>query len=67
MRAMLGQVLEDGDAPIYELVERQALMDLAEGTVARPWFGQLMAGPQLMAYMVQLNGWLREYDVRIRI
>ena len=42
-------------------------MDLAEGTVARPWFGQLMAGPQLMAYMVQLNGWLREYDVRIRI
>ena len=61
------QVLEDGDAPIYELVERQALMDLAEGTVARPWFGQLMAGPQLMAYMVQLNGWLREYDVRIRI
>ena len=60
-------MLEDGDAPIYELVERQALMDLAEGTVARPWFGQLMAGPQLMAYMVQLNGWLREYDVRIRI
>ena len=64
---MLGQVLEEGDAPIYELVERQALMDLAEGTVARPWFGQLMACPQLMAYMVQLNGWLREYDVRIRI
>ena len=67
MRAMLGQVLEDGDAPIYELVERQALMDLAEGTVARPWFGQLMAGPQLLAYLLQVNSWLLRYHIYLKL
>lgn len=30
-----------------------------------PWFGQLMIGPQLMAYLIQLNIWLGEYKVKL--
>ena len=31
----------------------------------RPWYGQLMAAPQMMAYVLQLNDWLRKYSVEI--
>jgi len=67
MRRRLKEIASDEDAPIYALVERRALQDLLYGTVNRPWFGQLMAGPQLMAYLIQLNGWLKTYQVKIRL
>ncbi len=31
-----------------------------------PWFGQLMTVPQLLAYLIQLETWLREYKITIR-
>lgn len=33
----------------------------------KPWFGQLMAGPQLLAYYIQINEWLKEYSIVIDI
>ena len=27
----------------------------------KPWYGQLMAGPQLLAYLLQVNYWLKKY------
>ena len=29
----------------------------------RPWFGQLMAGPQMIAYLLQVNAWMKRYQV----
>ena len=29
----------------------------------RPWFGQLMAGPQLAAYWIQMNEWMLRYHI----
>ena len=34
---------------------------------SRPWFGQLMTGPQLMAYLCQVNMWLETYKPEIEI
>ncbi len=31
----------------------------------KPWYGQLMAGPQMIAYMLQVNYWLKKYHVQI--
>lgn len=31
----------------------------------RPWFGQLMTGPQLLAYLCQVNTWLKEYNDKV--
>ena len=36
-------------------------------TFLRPWFGQLMNGPQLMAYLIQVNQWLEKYRPEIII
>ena len=27
--------------------------------LCKPWFGQLMAGPQMLAYIIQVNYWLK--------
>ena len=27
----------------------------------KPWYGQLMAGPQMLAYIIQISYWLKEY------
>lgn len=29
----------------------------------KPWYGQLMAGPQMLAYVLQIGYWLRKYDL----
>ena len=33
----------------------------------KPWFGQLMTGPQVIAYLIQLETWLNEYNVKLDI
>ena len=29
----------------------------------KPWYGQLMAGPQMLAYVLQISEWLRKYEL----
>lgn len=58
-------VLEDRNAPIFQIVNRNALMDLMTAEYSWPWYGQLMRVPQTIAYMLQLNFWLKAYNVRI--
>ena len=41
------------------------IVDTEGKSYTTPWFGQLMTGPQLIAYLIQLNIWLKEYDVNI--
>ena len=31
----------------------------------KPWYGQLLAGPQMMAYLIQIDYWMRKYSVSI--
>ena len=33
----------------------------------KPWFGQLMAGPQLLAYLLQVNSWLLRYHIYLKL
>ena len=63
--ARLRQLLDDRNAPIHQLVRRQALEELLNETGLQPWYGQLMTAPQTMAYMLQLNYWLDRYRVRL--
>lgn len=62
---LLVEVLADPAEPIFGLVNRNALEALLTGEDIWPWYGQLMKGPQTIAYMLQLNFWLKHYKVRI--
>lgn len=62
-------ILEDPGSPLLPLINNGAVRNLAEsGGVEfdRPWFGQLMRGPQFLAYLIQVDVWLRHYRVVIR-
>lgn len=63
--AMLRQLLDRTDAPIYGVVNRKALEKLLEGDFERPWYGQLMQQPQTIAYMLQVNFWLEHYEIQM--
>ena len=36
-------------------------------SITENWFGQLMTGPQVIAYLIQLETWLNEYNVKLDI
>lgn len=64
------QLLNDVSAPILPLINRtEVLKWLEEATPEShlPWFGQLMNVPQLFAYLIQVNAWLKEYRVEIAL
>ena len=66
VRQQLTAILDDPSAPIHALVDEKALRGgllQNAGDYGKPWFGQLMAGPQMLAWLVQLNGWMKKYDV----
>jgi asparagine synthase (glutamine-hydrolysing) len=58
-------ILEDPNAPLSQLVDRNAVLALAARTddLAEPWYGQLMRLPQIFAYLLQVDCWLRRYRV----
>lgn len=63
----LKEVLSDPNAPIRTLLDLQKVRRFLDSPsdYGRPWYGQLMAGPQMLAYMLQVNYWLEKYRVRI--
>ncbi|MFB0919509.1 MAG: asparagine synthase (glutamine-hydrolyzing) [Oscillospiraceae bacterium] len=61
---LLGIVF-DPAAPLSAIVDKNKVLEFtkAPSEYGKPWFGQLMAGPQLMAYMLQVNYWLAKYKL----
>ena len=68
VRAKLTAILDDPGAPIHALVDEESLRAglLSDaGDYGRPWFGQLMAGPQMIAYLIQVNAWMKRFGLEI--
>jgi asparagine synthase (glutamine-hydrolysing) len=60
--------LADKNSPILDLINLEKVSEIVESGGAsyiNPWYGQLMKGPQLIAYLIQLNYWLEKYNVKI--
>lgn len=53
------------NAPLYQIVEKKALQALLEGESQWPWYGQLMRKPQTIAFFLQVDAWLRQYQIDI--
>lgn len=65
---MLDDLLRAPSHPIFELIDRnfaQKLVDTKGAAYTRPWYGQLMTGPQLIAFIVQFGLWLDNYKVQL--
>lgn len=68
LKQELTRILEDGTEPVCQLVNKAYLQNLMKTTsdYGKPWFGQLMATPQMYAYLIQVNDWLKRYEVQIK-
>lgn len=60
---MLRRLIEQNDAPIHQVVQKEVLEKILNWDSVWPWYGQLMRGPQTIAYMLQINRWLEQYKV----
>ena len=64
----LKEVLKNKDSILYELFDAKKLHELADTKGAAfqlPFFGQLMTGPQFLAYLCQLDYWAQLYAIQI--
>lgn len=67
LKKVLREILSDREEPVNELVNASALKALMDSPsdYGRPWFGQLMALPQMYAYLIEINYWLKKYQVKL--
>ena len=65
MELRLKKRMEQSDAPIWHLIQPEAVKTMLETQSQWPWYGQLMRRPQTIAYLLQLDFWLREYKVEL--
>lgn len=63
LKQQLTAILHSPDAPINAFIDMRKAERFMESPAeyGDPWFGQLMAAPQLLAYMIQVNDWLELY------
>ncbi len=68
MRQRVRELLADGTSPLRPLLNMAAVQQFidADGEFDIPWFGQLMRLPQFLAYLVQVDTWMRRYRVILR-
>lgn len=70
VKSMLQNILNNPNAPIKQVLNENYIREILEtngNAFSRPWFGQLMTGPQLIAYLCQVNMWLERYHPNIEI
>lgn len=70
VRNFVLEILNDKSSPVLEIMDENFLRQLVDNTekfMDKPWYGQLMRGPQLLAYIYQVNEWLKLYNVNIYI
>lgn len=61
------RILNSADEPVLEFLDKEKCESFLNTPMSygKPWFGQLMAGPQLLAYYIQMNQWLKAYHIEL--
>lgn len=62
---MMNAVLSDKSCELYDILDITAVRALMENpdSLSEPWYGQLMRGVQVLAYIVQIYVWIKKYNV----
>ena len=55
------EIINSPNEPINQLLDKNKTLSFVDTKMnySKPWYGQLMAGPQLIAYMLQVNYWMK--------
>lgn len=63
-------IINKSTSPLLQVINIRYLYEILETkgeNLKENWFGQLMTYPQTLAYLIQINMWLEEYNVEIDI
>lgn len=66
----LKTILENENSVLYRLFDSKQLNALVEtkgSSFEYPWYGQLMKGPQFIAYLIQIDIWYKNYNIILEI
>ena len=66
----LRQLVQSDNCRLTEIVDGDKLrefIDTQGKSFTKNWYGQLMTAPQIFAYFLQLDRWLKEYRVEISL
>ncbi|WP_027408980.1 asparagine synthase (glutamine-hydrolyzing) [Anoxybacteroides tepidamans] len=69
VKKKLKEILNNRSSVLYEFFEAEKLHEMVETggkSFRTPWFGQLMTGPQLLAYLCQVHMWFEHYGIQIK-
>lgn len=64
----MSEILIDNSSSILQLIDRERVDEIVKTggqSFKTPWYGQLMTGPQLIAYLIQIDIWMREYKIQL--
>ena len=67
---MLQNILNDKTSPIHQIIDYdfvEKMIQTGGSNFKKPWYGQLMTGPQVIAYLIQMNNWMKFYNVKLDI
>jgi len=69
LKDQLREIITDTASPLHTFVDKTTLLHFMneEKDLGAPWYGQLMAGPQMMAYLIQIDCWIREYQIQVNL
>ena len=67
VRCELAGIMRDKSSPLLEIIHPQTIEELLEGKeiFTLPMYGQLMTQPQVFAYLIQVNYWLKQKNINI--
>lgn len=63
------KIMQDSEEPIRAFLDPKKVETFLQSPsdYGKPWYGQLMAAPQMLAYLIQVNYWLKKYEVKIEL
>jgi asparagine synthase (glutamine-hydrolysing) len=67
---MLSKRLKNKKSILYKIFDEEKLNELIKTngeSFKEPWFGQLMTGPQLLAFLYQIDVWEKTYKIILEI
>lgn len=66
---MTKEILQDKSSVLFDMINIETVNSLMENPdcIKEPWYGQLMKGPQILAYIIQIYYFIKEYNVEFQL
>ena len=70
VKTIMNRIIEDKNSRVLEFIDKgrmRELIDTNAESFHKPWYGQLMTGPQVIAYIIQVESWMRKFNIELNL